>query len=58
MNNTEFIIKLIENPNNKKSYIDFKNLLINLGKAKEANTLDHLIQRRFNVVNNTDSSKK
>ena len=58
MNDTEFIINLIANPNNKKPYIDFKNLLISLGKIKEANTLEHLIQRRFNVTNNPNSGKK
>lgn len=58
MNDTEFLISILENPNIKKHYVDFKNYFIKCGKVKEANALEYLIQRKFNVVNDTNDNKK
>ena len=49
---------ILENPNSKKAYIDFKNFLINYGKVKEAQAMQHLIQRKFDVSNDPNNSKK
>lgn len=58
MNDTEFLISILEKPNIKKHYIDFKNYLIKRGKAKEADALEYLIQRKFNVISDTNNNKK
>lgn len=58
MKDTEFLLMILEKPNSKKPYIDFKNFLISYGKLKEAQAIDHLIQRKFNVSDNSNSDKK
>ena len=58
MKDTEFLLMILENPNSKKPYIDFKNFLINYKKMKEAQAIEYLIQRKFNVSNDPNINKK
>jgi Ca2+-binding EF-hand superfamily protein len=58
MKDTEFLLMILEKPNSKKPYVDFKNFLINCGKLKEAQAIEHLIQKKFNVSDNSNNNKK
>ena len=61
INDIEFIYKILENPNIKKYYIDYKNYLIKNKKEKESKVIEHIINKKFikkNVMSDTDNNQK
>jgi len=51
----ESLLLILEKPNVKKGYKDFKKYLEFIGKTEEANALDFLLKKKFHDIDNSNS---
>jgi hypothetical protein len=54
----ESLLMILEKPNIKKGYKDFKKYLEFVGKTDEAKAIDLLLKKKFNEVNNSNSNQE
>ena len=55
---TEFLSIILENPNIKKGYLELKKYLLLINKTKESEIIQHLIDKKFNHVNDNSNNQE
>lgn len=55
VNLIESLLMILEKPNAKKGYKDFKKYLELVGKTNEAVAIELLLKKKFNDTNNSNS---